>query len=44
MIPFADLQAVMTGLRTAQLPFEILAVLPIHIEGRPFRCCILERL
>ena len=44
VIPFADLQGVMTGLRTAQLPFEILAVLPIYIEGRPFRCCILERL
>ena len=42
VIPFADLHGVMAGLRTAQLPFEILAVLPLHIGGRPFKCCILE--
>ena len=44
VIPFAGLQGVMAGLRAAQLPFEILAALPIYIEGRPFECCILERL
>ena len=44
VIPFADLHGVVAGLRTARLPFEILAALPIYIEGSPFKCCILERL
>ena len=44
VLPFADLRGVVAGLRTARLPFEILAALPIYIEGRPFKCCILERL
>ncbi len=44
VIPFADLEGVVAGLRTARLPFEILAALPIYIEGSPFKCCILERL
>lgn len=44
VVVFADPHVVMAGLRMGRLPFEILAALPIYIEGRPFKSCILERL
>ena len=44
MIVFGDFQAIATTVQARELPLDILAVLPIYIRGRSFKCCVIERL
>ena len=44
VIVFGDFQAIATTVQARELPLDILAVLPIYIRGRSFKCCVIERL
>ena len=41
---FSKAEAVAGAVRSGDLPFEILAAMPIYVRGRKYSCCLLERL